>query len=51
MKETIKKDHKAWRLYLKLNKAKTDSDKYKALQKISDYFFNQRRENEGKENK
>lgn len=46
-----KKDHKAWRLYLKLNNAKSEANKLKAREKIREYFFEKRRKSEGNENK
>ncbi len=42
----MKKDYKAQRLYMKLSKADTFLKKIKAEQKISDYFFNKRKQEE-----
>jgi hypothetical protein len=41
----MKKDYKAYRLYIKLSKANTQDKIIKAQEKIRDYFFNKRNPN------
>lgn len=43
VKETIKKDWRARRMYIDLSKASTEHQKLKIQEKIRDYFFNKRK--------
>lgn len=43
VKETIKKDWRARRMYMDLSKASIEDQKIKIQEKIRDYFFNKRK--------